>query len=171
MHRECQEHFPRHLFQRKLLISDPGMPHGTCVTHVPWCMSGSLTHGGGENVPGIPGACATRSFTYLARGPLAVSALAPASMTTAVTAVITFTMKADWNMLATAGSLNFQVQMWGENLPFFIQGLWYCTEGYMLTLRRPPIYSTHLKEQLVLHSSTISGGLSSRSHLRSNTGR
>ena len=34
------------------------MHHGTCVMHVPWCMSGSLTCGGGENVPGIPGACA-----------------------------------------------------------------------------------------------------------------
>ena len=32
-------------------------------------MSGSLTRGGGENVPGIPGACATRNFTYLVRGP------------------------------------------------------------------------------------------------------
>ena len=30
----------------------------------------SLKSGGGENVPGIPGACATRSFTYLVRGPL-----------------------------------------------------------------------------------------------------
>ena len=34
-------------------------------------MSGSLTHGGGKNFPGIPGACATRNFTYLERGPLA----------------------------------------------------------------------------------------------------
>ena len=42
----------------KPLVSDPGMHHDTCVTHVPWCMSGSLTCGGGENVPGIPGACA-----------------------------------------------------------------------------------------------------------------
>ena len=50
--------FPRRRFQRKPLISDPGMHHGTCVTHVPWCMSGSLTCGYGENVPGIPGACA-----------------------------------------------------------------------------------------------------------------
>ena len=33
-------------------------------------MSGSPTRGGGENVPGIPGACATRNFTYLVRGPL-----------------------------------------------------------------------------------------------------
>ena len=50
--------FPRRQFQRKPLVSDPGMHHGTCVTHVPWCMSGSLTCGDGERVPGIPGACA-----------------------------------------------------------------------------------------------------------------
>ena len=50
--------FPRRRFQRKPIVSDPGMHHGTCVTHVPWCMSGSLTCGDGENVPGIPGACA-----------------------------------------------------------------------------------------------------------------
>ena len=49
---------PRRRFQRKPLVGDPGMHHGTCVTHVPWCMSGSLTCGDGENVPGIPGACA-----------------------------------------------------------------------------------------------------------------
>ena len=61
--------FPRHRLQRKPLVSDPGKHHGTCVTHVPWCISGSLTRGGGENVPGISGACATRSFTYLTRGP------------------------------------------------------------------------------------------------------
>ena len=49
--------FPIRRLQRKPLVSDHGMHHGTCVTHVPWCMSGSLTCGGGENVPGIPGAC------------------------------------------------------------------------------------------------------------------
>ena len=27
------------------LVSDPGMHHGTCATHVPWCMPGSLTSG------------------------------------------------------------------------------------------------------------------------------
>ena len=37
--------FPRHRLQRKPLVNDPGMDHGTCVTHVPWCMSGSLTRG------------------------------------------------------------------------------------------------------------------------------
>ena len=40
-----------------------------CVTNVPWCMSGSLTRGSGENVRGIPGVCTTRNFTYLVRGP------------------------------------------------------------------------------------------------------
>ena len=49
---------PRRRIQRKTRVSDPGMHHDTCVTHVPWCMSGLLTRGGGENVPGIPGACA-----------------------------------------------------------------------------------------------------------------
>ena len=54
---------------KESLVSDPGMHHGTCVTHVPWCESGSLTRGDGENVPGLPGACATRNFVYLVRGP------------------------------------------------------------------------------------------------------
>ena len=63
MRLECRERFPRHRLQRKRLVSDHGMYHGTCVTHVPWCMSVSLTRGGEGNVPGIPGACATRNFT------------------------------------------------------------------------------------------------------------
>ena len=50
--------FPHRWLQRKPLVSDHGMHHGTCVMHVPWCISVSLTHGCGENVPGIPGACA-----------------------------------------------------------------------------------------------------------------
>ena len=49
---------PHHRLQRKPLASDPGMHHGTCVPHVPWCMSGSITRVVGGNVPGIPGACA-----------------------------------------------------------------------------------------------------------------
>ena len=43
---ECRERFPHHQLKRKPLVSNPGMHHGTCVTHVPWCMSGSLTRGG-----------------------------------------------------------------------------------------------------------------------------
>ena len=37
MRRECRERFPA------TAVSDPDMHHGTCVTHVPWCMPGSLT--------------------------------------------------------------------------------------------------------------------------------
>ena len=69
MHLECRERFPCHRLQRTPLLSDPGMHHGTCVTHVPWYVSGSLIRCGGENVLGIPGACATRNFTYLVRDP------------------------------------------------------------------------------------------------------
>ena len=69
MRNECRERFPHHRLETKPLISDSGMHHGTHVTHVPRCMSGSLTRGGGGNVPGIPGVCATLNFTYLSIGP------------------------------------------------------------------------------------------------------
>ena len=69
MRRRWRERFPHHRIPRKPLVSDPVMHRGTCVAHVLWCMSGAATRGGGKNVPGIPGACATRNFTYLARGP------------------------------------------------------------------------------------------------------
>ena len=46
--------FPHGPLQRKPLVSDPGMHHGTCVTHVPWCMSGSLTRAGGKTFPAFP---------------------------------------------------------------------------------------------------------------------
>ena len=57
-------------FPPPLRVSDPDIHHGTCVTHVPWCMPGSLTSRGG--FPGIPEACATRNFAYLVRGPCLV---------------------------------------------------------------------------------------------------
>ena len=38
MRRGCRE-----LFSPPPRVSDPDMHHGTCVTHVPWCMPGSLT--------------------------------------------------------------------------------------------------------------------------------
>ena len=56
---------------RAPLVSDPDMHHGTCVTHVPCCGPGSLTNGvlwsrwRNKNVPGIPGACATRNYAHL----------------------------------------------------------------------------------------------------------
>ena len=44
-------------FSTPLRASNPVMHHGMCVTHVPWCMPGSLTSGfpfgGRENVSGI----------------------------------------------------------------------------------------------------------------------
>ena len=66
MHRECRERFPRHRLQREPLVSDPDMRHDTCH-------DACWNRGGGENVPSIPGACATRNFTYLARGPLIIN--------------------------------------------------------------------------------------------------
>ena len=66
---ESWRRFPRHRLQRKSLVSDPGMHHGTCVTRMPWCMSGSVSRGGGEDVPCIPGTCTTHNFTHLVRGP------------------------------------------------------------------------------------------------------
>ena len=65
MRRECRGPFsppPR--------ASDPNIHRGTCVTHVPWCMPGSLTSCFlRSGFPGIPSACATRNFAHLVRGP------------------------------------------------------------------------------------------------------
>ena len=69
MRREYRERFPRCRLQREPLVGDPGMQHGTCVTHVPWCISGPLK---GRKVPGIPGECAIRNLAYLARGLMAL---------------------------------------------------------------------------------------------------
>ena len=65
MHWECWECYLRQRLKRKPLVNDPGMHHGKCRDSC-WA---SLTRGGGENVPSIPGACAAHNFTYLARGP------------------------------------------------------------------------------------------------------
>ena len=45
MCRECRERFLRRRRQMKPLFSDPSMHHGTCVMHLPLCMSGSPTRG------------------------------------------------------------------------------------------------------------------------------
>ena len=63
------------MFSPPLRVIDPDTHYGTCVTHVQWCMLGSLTSGfhfevgDGGNFPGIPDACATHNLTYLVRGP------------------------------------------------------------------------------------------------------
>ena len=56
-------------------VSDPDIHHGTCVTHVRWCMPGSPTSGfvevgDGEKVPGILGACTTRNFYVFGKRPI-----------------------------------------------------------------------------------------------------
>ena len=58
--------FPRHRLQRKPLVCDPGMHHGTCVTHMPWCMSGSRWR---VKRSRHSRRMRTRNFPYLARGP------------------------------------------------------------------------------------------------------
>ena len=72
MRRECRERFPR----------QHGLAIPTCITARAWrtcrdaCrdreLAVSLEFGVEENIPRIPGACATRNFTHLVRGPLHV---------------------------------------------------------------------------------------------------
>ena len=64
MRRECREYFPRHRLQRKPLVSDPACitARVSRITHV------LVMHIRIANGAGIPGACTTRNFTYLARG-------------------------------------------------------------------------------------------------------
>ena len=55
-------------------VSDPDIHHGTCVTHVPWCMLVSLTSGfrwsrWRERRSRHSRRMRTRNFTYLVRGP------------------------------------------------------------------------------------------------------
>ena len=56
MRRECRERFPHYR----------GLATPTCRDYY---VTVSFEVGGGENVPGIPGTCATRNFTKLVRGP------------------------------------------------------------------------------------------------------
>ena len=72
MRRECRERFPRHRLPRKPLVSDFGMHHGTCMTHMPWCMSGSLTPAEAGDVSGIPGWCATWNFCVSGKRPMVI---------------------------------------------------------------------------------------------------
>ena len=110
----------RHRLQRKPIVSDPGMRHGTCVTHVPWFMSRSPTRAGRINVTGIPSACATRNFTYLVRGPWLI--LYPYTNDT-ISSYATNTMP------------NHHSYRWFENL----SGLYPCLDKVR---RRLPVYCT-----------------------------
>ena len=141
MRRECPERFPRYRLQRKPLVSDPDMHHVTCVTHMPWCMSSLLTCGGGENVPSISGACATRNITYLARNPWAVPSVDPSAnnvntlRTTISDVFISWLVQyiidlTYWlglscgNACMLCGNLNFMQY-------YFMQWYWHCTGHYI----------------------------------------
>ena len=58
---------PRRRIQRKPRVSDPGMNRGTCVTHVPWCMSGLLTRGGGKKFPAFPAHAHPQFYVFVKR--------------------------------------------------------------------------------------------------------
>ena len=65
MRREYRESFLATSLKRNHWLAIPA-----CIPARASCMSGSLNRGNGENVPGIPGACATHKFKYLAKTPL-----------------------------------------------------------------------------------------------------
>ena len=97
----------------------PGMPgtfspppwvsdHGTCLTHVPWCMPGSLRVsfevGNRDNFPSIPGACATSNFTYLVRGPWPLRHLSSPVSGLFVNSLLRLTWKENSRLLVTGES-------------------------------------------------------------------
>ena len=69
MRRECQERSPSHQLQiRKSLVSDPGYTsRHVCHARAVMMHVGIANPWWWGNVPGIPGACATRNFMYLVR--------------------------------------------------------------------------------------------------------
>ena len=67
MHRECRERFPYHRIKMKPLVSDPACITARASRTCRGECRDRLIRNVGENVPGIPGACATRNFTYLIR--------------------------------------------------------------------------------------------------------
>ena len=60
---------PRGRPQTNPQVSDPGMHHGTCVTHVPWCSRDSLSPVAGKTLPVFSAHAHPQFYVYLARGP------------------------------------------------------------------------------------------------------
>ena len=72
MLRECRERFSRHhwlAIPTYITARASRRCRDACWGHK---IAVSFEVGSGENVPSIPGACATRNFTYLVRGPWCV---------------------------------------------------------------------------------------------------
>ena len=70
MRRECWERFPHHrvlAIPTRITARASRMCRDACRDRL---LAVSFEVGAGENVPGIPGACSTRNFAYLERGPL-----------------------------------------------------------------------------------------------------
>ena len=70
MRRECRERFPHHrglATPTCIMARVRRMCRDACRDRY---LSVSFEVGDGENVPGIHGACTTRNFAYLVRGPL-----------------------------------------------------------------------------------------------------
>ena len=55
--------------QREPLVSDPGMHHGTCVTHLPRCMSGTLTRDRRE-IPSRHSRCVHNPHFFFGKRPM-----------------------------------------------------------------------------------------------------
>ena len=133
-------------------VSDPDMHHGTCVTHVPWCMSGSqiaisFEIGGGKNVPGIPGPCATRTLTYLVRGPCTYDKPARHH---ACRGYVLFAFHSKLSLGVLGESVQGKVSIafcvsiltrWSQLVPLYIFDFchYYCLDNGLSSVRRKPL--------------------------------
>ena len=77
--------FPTHRLERKPLVSDPDMHHGTCVMHVPWCTCRDacrdrLPSVAGKTFPAFP-AHAHQQFYVSGKRPIGVEDVFPISLT------------------------------------------------------------------------------------------
>ena len=97
------------------------------VTHVPWCSTGLLTRDflcGGENVPSIPDACATRNISYLVKGPLwsTLMSLVPMIFSN-ITSYITLIMEHKFYHCSTIGINTLGLR---QNGGYFGDGIFKC---------------------------------------------
>ena len=113
MRRECRELFPRH---RGLAIAGciTARASRTCRDASRDRYLGiSFEVGGGGNVPGIPGACATRNFTYLARGPCrpTVTWTLVTDLTCVLMKYTFFSMKGLFNVVCKIAAILFRARV------------------------------------------------------------